>query len=109
MIHKVLSFAPLVALAGCLNMPTPEGQIAGIEVSGLEFASSSCEELRAEMDSLTRREKALAQAQNQRVKNSEIQGFLYGFGQGDGMEASELAVVRGRLEAVKRTIAEKGC
>ena len=65
--------------------------------------------LSAELDSLTRRENQLAVAQEQRVKNSEVQAFWYGYGQGDGMEASELANVRGEREAVRKAMVTKSC
>lgn len=48
-------------------------------------------------------------AQEQRIKTSKKQAFWYGYGQGDGIEASELAKVRGEKEAVRGTIATKGC
>jgi hypothetical protein len=48
-------------------------------------------------------------AQNQRVKTSEMQAFWRGFGQGDGIEASELANVRGEKEAVRTAMAKKSC
>lgn len=48
-------------------------------------------------------------AQNQRVKTSETQAFWYGYGQGDGIEASELASVRGEKEAVRTAMESKSC
>ena len=38
-----------------------------------------------------------------------MQGFWWGFGQGDGIEAAELAVVRGQVEAVRKEMEKKGC
>jgi hypothetical protein len=43
-------------------------------------------------------------AQEQRVKTSQAQAFWWGFGWGNGVEASELAKVRGEEEAVQRTM-----
>ena len=38
-----------------------------------------------------------------------MQAFWLGYGQGDGVEASELAVVRGEKNAVRTAIDKKGC
>jgi len=59
--------------------------------------------------SLARRENQLVAAQNQRIKTSETQAFWYGYGQGDGIEASELANVRGEREAVRNAMDTKVC
>ncbi len=96
-------------LAGCMNMPTPESQITGTYVSGLNYDQFDCLRLGAELDSLSRRESQLAAAQQQRSKTSQMQAFWWGFGQGDGIEATELARVRGEQEAVRKTVAAKGC
>ena len=42
-------------------------------------------------------------------KTSETQAFWYGYGQGDGIEASELANVRGEREAVRTAMETKAC
>jgi len=98
-----------VALAGCLNMPTPENQITGAYVSGLNYEMFDCARLSAERDSLSRREADLVAAQRQRVKTSQMQAFWWGFGQGDGVEATELSRVRGEREAVQKALATKSC
>lgn len=94
----------LVFLAGCLNMPTPPSQITGSYNSGLKYESFDLSRLAAELDSLARRENQLVIAQEQRIKTSQTQAFWWGFGQGDGIEASELANVRGEKEAVRKAI-----
>lgn len=38
-----------------------------------------------------------------------MQAFWYGYGQGDGIEASELATVRGKKEAVEYKMTEVKC
>ncbi len=91
-------------LAGCMNMPTPPSQITGTHVSELKYQDYSYAQLAAELDSLARRENQLVVAQEQRRKTSKVQAFWYGFGQGDGIEASELANVRGEKEAVRRAM-----
>jgi len=98
-----------IFLAGCLNMPTPPSQITGSYTSGLRYESFDCSRLAAELDSLARRENQLVIAQEQRVKTSQTQAFWWGFGQGDGIEASELANVRGEKEAVRKAMEVKGC
>jgi hypothetical protein len=104
-----LAVAPLALLVGCLNMPTPTSQITGSYTSGLRYESFECSRLSAELDSLARRENQLVIAQEQRIKTSQTQAFWWGFGQGDGVEASELANVRGEKEAVRSAIEAKGC
>lgn len=104
-----LAVVPLVLLTGCMNMPTKSSQITGSYVSGLKYESFDCPRLSAELGSLARRENQLAIAQEQRYKTSETQAFWYGYGQGDGIEASELANVRGEKEAVRSAMDAKAC
>lgn len=100
---------PFIALSGCMNMPTPTAQITGAYVSPLKYDAFDCSKLSTELASLSRRENQLASAQSQRIKTSETQAFWYGYGQGDGIEASELANVRGEREAVRTAIEAKAC
>lgn len=104
-----LVLTPALLLAGCFNMPTPTSQITGSYASELRYADSDCSRLAAELDSLARRENQLVVAQEQRIKTSQIQAFWWGFGQGDGIEAAELANVRGEKEAIRRAIESKTC
>jgi hypothetical protein len=97
------------AISGCTNMPTPTAQITGAYVSPLKYEPFDCAKLSTELASLSRRENQLAIAQNQRIKTSETQAFWYGYGQGDGIEASELANVRGEREAVRTAMEAKIC
>ena len=98
-----------IALSGCMNMPTPPAQITGAYVSPLKYEGFDCSKLSAELASLSRRENQLVSAQSQRIKTSETQAFWYGYGQGDGIEASELANVRGEREAVRTAMETKAC
>ena len=104
-----LALASLAMLGGCLNMPTPPSQITGSYTSGLRYEDFDCSRLSIELDSLARRENQLVIAQEQRIKTSQMQGCLLGFGQGDGVEASELANVRGEKEAVRKAMETKAC
>lgn len=91
-----------------MNMPTQPSQITGTYVSGIKYENYDLERLKVEYDSLCRRESQLALAQEQRYKTSQTQAFWWGFGQGDGIEASELANVRGEKEAVRHAMELKG-
>ena len=107
---KIMFFSLLfLALSGCMNMPTQPSQITGSYTSSLKYDSFDCSRLAVELDSLTRRENSLVIAQEQRYKTSQMQAFWWGFGQGDGIEASELANVRGEKEAVRTAMEVKGC
>ena len=96
-------------LSGCFNMPTPPAQITGAYVSSIRYETLDCNRLSAELESLARRENQLVAAQEQRVKSSQMQAFWMGYGQGDGVEASELASVRGEREAVRKAVEVKEC
>lgn len=98
-----------LSLAACMNMPTQTSQITGSHTSGLKYEDYGCSKLAGEMDSLARRENQLVIAQEQRIKTSQMQAFWWGFGQGDGIEASELANVRGEKEAVRSAMEAKKC
>lgn len=99
----------LFLLTGCMNMPTPTAQITGAHSSGAEYENLDCKRLAKEFDSITRRENQLAIAQEQRIKSSQMQAFWWGFGQGDGIEASELINVRGAKESIISTMSKKNC
>ena len=105
----IFAFITSFFLMGCLNMPTPTSQITGSYSSGLRYEDYDCRKLSAEMESLARRENQLVTAQEQRIKTSQVQAFWWGFGQGDGIEASELANVRGEKEVVRKAMEAKGC
>jgi hypothetical protein len=92
-----------------MNMPTRASQITGSYVSPAEYAGYTCDRLIAEIASLSRRESQLTIAQEQRYKTSEMQAFWWGFGGGDGIEASELAHIKGRKEAVLTVISINKC
>ena len=109
LILLALSVTTLSFFAGCMNMPTKPSQITGSYTSGLKYENFECSRLSVELDSLARRENQLAIAQEQRFKTSEIQAFWWGYGQGDGIEASELANVRGEKEAIRRAMDVKDC
>jgi len=111
---KILKMVVLIlgvgVIAGCAtNMPTPPAQITGAYVSPMKYDGADCGALANEVSSLARRENALVAAQGQRIKTSETQAFWYGYGTGDGVEAAELANVRGEREAVMNAMGKKGC
>jgi len=106
---KLTGTLAIVTLSGCFNMPTPASQITPAYSSGFRYDGLDCSKLAIEYDSLSRRESQLIVAQEQRIKTSQWQAFWWGFGQGDGIEASELANVRGEREAVRRALERKSC
>lgn len=105
----IAMLAGTALLAGCMNMPTQTAQITGTHVSSLKYEGYDCDRLTGEMDSLARRENQLVFAQEQRIKTSQMQAFWWGFGQGDGLEASELSDVRGEKEALRKAMDARGC
>jgi len=107
---KIFTCAVTISLiSGCTNMPTPTAEITGSYTSGLKYENFPCNRLDAETNSLARRENQLITAQRQRIKSSETQAFWFGYGKGDGLEASELANVRGEKEAVRKAMEIKKC
>jgi hypothetical protein len=106
-LFTVILFSILVT--GCMNMPTPPSQITAAYTSELKYVDLNCDVLVAEINSLARRENQLVSAQEQRINTSEVQAFWLGYGQGDGVEASELANVKGEKEAVRKAIEKKKC
>ena len=96
-------------IVGCFNMPTPSSQITGSYISPHKYRGYNCQDLTVEASSLARRENMLVIAQEQRLKSSQAQAFWVGYGQGDGIEAVELANVRGEKEAIANVTGKKGC
>ena len=90
-------------------MPTPAAQITGSYTSGMKYENYECDRLAIEINALARREDQLTIAQEGRRKSSLIQALLLGFGTGDGVEASELAIVKGEKEAVRKAMDVKNC
>jgi len=109
LILTICLIASMIVVSGCMNMPTPVSQITGIEVSTLQYEAFDCDRLALEDDFLAKRESQLVVAQTQRIKTSRMQAFWWGFGQGDGMEASELANVRGQRMAIHKVMRIKNC
>ncbi len=99
----------LPMLAGCFNLATRPAEITGTYTSPLQYAQYTCDQLASEVASLARRENALVAAQNQRRKSGKVQAFWLGYGTGDGIEASELASVRGEKEAARAAMDQKHC
>lgn len=98
-----------VAVTGCMNLATKPSEITGSYTSDLRYQQYTCDQLGHEVNSLARRENQLATAQEQRRKSGKVQAFWVGYGTGDGIEAAELANVRGEKEAVRRAMDLKSC
>lgn len=100
-----------ILVSGCVypNMPTPASQITPTFVSSAKYDGFDCQRLRAEFDSVSRREAQVTVAQEQRFKSSEKQAAWFGYGQGDGVEAAELGNLRGEKEALRKSLEIKQC
>ena len=115
LLNTVCGVVIAMLFSGCVNMPTPPDQIKGSYKSGLIYVNYDCSQLAIELNALTRRENQLVVTQKQRIKASHRQAFLtshqtgVGYGKGDGIEASELANVRGEKEAIRRAMEIKHC
>ena len=107
--YTIPAFAAAILVSSCMNMPTPPSQITGAYTSGLKYEEYSCSQLATELASLARRENQLVTAQEQRIKTSQMQAFWWGYGQGDGIEASEIANVKGEKEAIRKAVDTKKC
>ena len=107
--YTIPAFAATILVSGCMNMPTPPSQITGAYTSGLKYEEYSCSQLATGLASLARRENQLVAAQEQRIKTSQMQAFWWGYGQGDGIEASEIANVKGEKEAIRKAVDTKKC
>ncbi|OGT28633.1 MAG: hypothetical protein A2624_01590, partial [Gammaproteobacteria bacterium RIFCSPHIGHO2_01_FULL_42_8] len=90
-------------------MPTKPAKISPTHVSQAQYKNFTCKELLSERTALSDQEGNLIAAQNERIKNSKIQGVVFGFGQGDSVAAPELADVKGRLVAVHESISNRHC
>ena len=104
-----VSIACLFLPTACMNLATQPSQITGSYTSSAKYADYDCPQLGVEINSLARRENQLVIAQEQRRKTGKVQALWYGFGNGDGVEASELANVKGEKEAVRRSMDMKHC
>lgn len=109
MCASVIMFAAIPVLAGCVNMSTPPAQITAAPVDPAKYADLSCTQLIDELGSIAKRERTYVEAQDRRVKASNVQAMVINVGQGDGSDAAALAQVRGEREAVRNTMISKQC
>ena len=108
--RQPILFFLLVFISGCFNAPTPPSEIEGALISGLHYAKYDCESIDDEIKILEKREKELVVAQEERIKESEQQQrWTEGIGLGDGIVASELNDVRGKIKAARKVFENKGC
>jgi hypothetical protein len=92
-----------IAFTGCA-LGTAPIQIAGVYVPDKEYADYGCKEAQNELKNLVNREKMLVDAQSKRVSTNTWQALWVGFGNGDGIEAAELAQIRGHRSALTAKI-----
>ncbi len=106
---SALAVMAAATVTGCMNLATKPAEITGSYTSDLKYQNYNCDQLGIEVNSLARRENQLATAQEQRRKSGKVQAFWLGYGTGDGIEAAELANVRGEKEAVRRAMDKQSC
>jgi len=107
---KVITTGSLsLALAGCFNLGTKPSEITPAYVPESQYQNQNCQQLDADRQDMYRRKSMLETAQTQRRHSNKVQAFWVGFGNGDGVGASELAQVKGEILAVEKQLALKGC
>jgi hypothetical protein len=107
----VLAFVVLFS-SGCGNNPTSPENVPTPYVSAAPYEPLDCSQLAIELGRLNSVERELVQAQKNRLEQpSNAVWNTYGLvaGIGDGMETVELAKMRGKRDAVRRTQVKKGC
>lgn len=108
-IQGTLVAAAAMLLAGCFNIGTKSSEITPAYVPASKYAGETCRQLDVERQDLYQRKSMLESAQDQRRHSNKVQAFWVGFGNGDGVGASELAQVKGDVLAVEKARALKGC
>jgi len=98
-----------LVLAGCFNLGTKPSEITPAYVPESQYQSQNCQQLDADRQDMYRRKSMLETAQTQRRHSNKVQAFWVGFGNGDGVGASELAQVKGEILAVEKQRELKGC
>lgn len=109
MMIRAIVITMCLGLSGCIGMGTHPNQISGSYVSTLIYKDLTCEDLSLELTILKKREAALTLAQKNRVNNNSATAFMWGVGHGDGVEAGQLAEVRGHITAIETVKLENGC
>ncbi|MBN6741999.1 hypothetical protein JKG47_15940 [Acidithiobacillus sp. MC6.1] len=101
--------AGTLLLAGCFNLATKPAEISAAYVPASQYTSYDCRQLSVELTNLARHKNDLIAAQESRRHSSKVQAFWLGFGNGNGVEAPELANVKGEILAVQKQNDLKGC
>lgn len=96
-------------LGGCFNLGTKSSEITPAFVPASQYQNESCRQLDIDRTSLYQRQSLLTTAQDQRRSSNKLQAFWVGFGNGDGVGASELAQVKGQILAIEKERNVKGC
>ena len=96
----------MVFVAGCEEYgPTTKAENVKAEyVSSEDYSIYSYDKLVQMHHELSRREKALIIAQEERLQASKKQELWLGVGKGDGVETAELARVRGEKQAIMEAL-----
>ncbi len=109
MVRVPVITAATFALVGCFNLATKPAEISAAYVPSSQYASYDCHQLSVELTNLARHKNDLIAAQESRRHSSKVQAFWLGFGNGDGVEAPELANVKGEIFAVQKQSDLKSC
>lgn len=109
MIRAAAMALTTLLMAGCFNLATKSSEISAAYVPSSQYASYDCPQLSIELQNLARHKNDLTAAQESRRKSSKLQAFWLGFGNGDGVEAPELANIKGQIFAVQKQSDLKGC
>ncbi|MDR1534334.1 MAG: hypothetical protein LBU64_04465 [Planctomycetota bacterium] len=95
----------LFGFAGCeYGDTTPAAMVAPEYVPSVDYSAYPYDKLVAMHQELSRKERNLIIAQEQRREASKKQEFWWGVGKGDGVEKSELARIRGEKDAIMEAL-----
>lgn len=104
-IALILFLIGSVLFAGCqYGETTPAALVAPEYVPSADYSTYSYDKLVAMHQELSRKERNLIIAQEQRREASAKQEFWWGVGKGNGVEKSELARIRGEKDAIMETL-----
>ena len=112
---KILGIAAVLTLGACATQPN---EIASAYVSPIQYQAYTCDQVRMEMQRVTRRAQEIRGNLQETADNDQAQMavglilfwptlfFLEG---GDGPQAQEYARLKGEREALEQTAIQKNC
>lgn len=90
-------------------MPTQPENLPPPEISTDRYREYSCPRLNSELADLINDEVSLTKSQDKRLNDSQGHAAYYGWGKGDGMDTVELVKARGKINAIRKELINKGC